>query len=66
MRWCRRGWRLSAPDASFNAWCNSQPDDGALGALLSLLLDHRVVTGGEGRRFLMALKADLECSIAMG
>ncbi len=27
---------------------------------LSLIFDHRVVTGGEGTRFLMALKADLE------
>jgi 2-oxoisovalerate dehydrogenase E2 component (dihydrolipoyl transacylase) len=27
---------------------------------LSLTFDHRVVTGGEAARFLMALKADLE------
>jgi pyruvate dehydrogenase E2 component (dihydrolipoamide acetyltransferase) len=27
---------------------------------LSLSFDHRVVTGGEAARFLMALKADLE------
>jgi pyruvate dehydrogenase E2 component (dihydrolipoamide acetyltransferase) len=29
---------------------------------LSLSFDHRVVTGGEAARFLMALKADLERS----
>jgi pyruvate dehydrogenase E2 component (dihydrolipoamide acetyltransferase) len=27
---------------------------------LSLTFDHRVVTGGEAARFLMALKSDLE------
>jgi 2-oxoisovalerate dehydrogenase E2 component (dihydrolipoyl transacylase) len=27
---------------------------------LSLTFDHRVVTGGEGARFLVALKQDLE------
>jgi 2-oxoisovalerate dehydrogenase E2 component (dihydrolipoyl transacylase) len=29
---------------------------------LSLTFDHRVVTGGEAARFLMALKTDLERS----
>ena len=38
----------------------AQPTGGATRAALSLTFDHRVVTGGEAARFMVALKSDLE------
>jgi 2-oxoacid dehydrogenase/acyltransferase catalytic subunit len=38
----------------------AQPTGGATRAALSLTFDHRVVTGGEAARFMVALKSDRE------